>query len=354
MRIFAAFVLLVVASPASAGAVRTPAKFIKSIDAIMVALFAQNLDASRAIRALYAPQLEALMLDEYADLEGALDTGRLAPLPADPLQFNLAPRLEGPHPIGEKDLRNQESYIAARPATLGLLLEVASRVKSGPLEITSLVRHAEYQDTLRGTNVNANTSLPMHTMGLAFDIALVNTPLETIREIRHVLVQMRDAGDLLFIGERRQVVFHVVPHPARLAHFTDVYNRRVGVASQVHGAHVIAAGPARPATGTGRTPRVTTEVIAILPTDEFASEWWVGEAHSHEQARSAGPEADLARPDGRDRSFAGVLGSRWLMVLVGALSVGAGLVRQQRDQLGRQRRTEIFDSSYARRVAVEA
>jgi hypothetical protein len=321
---------------------------------MMVALFAQNVDASRAIRALYAPQLEALMLDKYSDLAGALDTGRLAPLPADPLRFNLAPRLEGPHPIGEKDLRNQASYIAARPATLGLLLEVASRVKSGPLEITSLVRHAGYQDSLRGSNVNANTSVPMHTMGLAFDIALVNTPLETIREIRNVLVELRDAGDLMFVGERRQLVFHVVPHPARLAHFTDVYNRRVGVASQVHGAHVIAAAPAARQTGTGRTPRVTAEVIAILPTDEFAREWWVGETHSHEQAPSSALAAVLAGPGESAPANAGLFGSRWLMVLVSALSVGAGLVRQQRDQRGRHRRTEIFPALDASRVAADA
>ena len=36
--------------------------------------------------------------------------------------------------------------------------EIASRVTSGPLEITSLVRHGEYQDSLRSTNANANTA----------------------------------------------------------------------------------------------------------------------------------------------------------------------------------------------------
>ena len=38
--------------------------------------------------------------------------------------------------------------------------------------------------SLRSTNPNAITSVPMHTMGLAVDIALVNTPLATIYEIR--------------------------------------------------------------------------------------------------------------------------------------------------------------------------
>ena len=125
------------------------------------------------------------------DLEGALANGGVAPLPEDPARFNLIPRPDGPHPIVEKDLSNQASYLAARPATLGVLLDLASRVHTGPVEITSLVRHGEYQEALRVTNTNASTSVPMHTMGLAFDIALINTPLRTADEIRKVLRAMR-------------------------------------------------------------------------------------------------------------------------------------------------------------------
>ena len=64
--------------------------------------------------------------------------------------------------------------------------------------------------------------------GLAVDIGLVNTPLETIYEIRDVLRRMQDSGDILFIGERKQLVFHVVPHPSRLGHFNDVYAKAIG------------------------------------------------------------------------------------------------------------------------------
>ena len=348
----AATLCLVAASPAAAAPTSAAVStFVTSIDEMMVALAPQNLQASKSIRQVYAPQLDLLMLEEFADLEGALQSGRLAPLPMDPTRFNFAPRLEGPSPIGEKDLKHQHSYIAARPATLGLLLEVASRVKSGPLEISSLVRHGEYQELLQTTNVNANTAVPMHTMGLAFDIALANTRLKTIREIRDVLTRMRDAGDLLFIGERRQIVFHVVPHPSRLAHFTDVYNRAVGVASQVHGAHVIAAAPALRTKGNGKTPHVKTEVIAILPTDEFANEWWVGEAHDHEAAESPLPVQPAAADDVRP---AGVLSARLLMVFGGFVATLFGLRRQQSHQLRGQRRTQIFDPADARRVAVEA
>jgi hypothetical protein len=333
--------------------VGTPLTFVQSIEEMMVALAPQNLQASERIRRTYAPQLDLLMLDEFADLEGALASGRLAPLPMDPMRFNLSPRLDGPNPIGEMDLDRQRSYIAARPATLGLLIEVASRVKSGPLEISSLVRHGEYQESLRTTNVNANTAVPMHTMGLAFDIALANTRLRTIHEIRDVLTRMRDAGDLMFIGERKQIVFHVVPHPARLAHFTDVYNRAVGVSSQVHGAHVIAAAPPRRA-GRGKNPTVTAEVIAILPTDEFASEWWVGEVHDHAPAQiepAQRPQPVLALAD--DVRPAGILSARLLMVFGSFLATLFGLHRQQGYQFRGERRTQIFDSADARRVSIE-
>jgi hypothetical protein len=177
-------------------------------------------------------------------------------------------------------LEHQVSYIAGRPATIGCLLDVASRVKSGPLEITSLVRHSEYQGALRATNANATTAVPMHTMGLAFDIALVNTPLATVHEIRDVLERMRDAGELLFIGERRQLVFHVVPHPSRLGHFTDVYTQVLGGPAAGGAAHVVAFSPVRGGKRLTGIPAVTAEVIAVLPTGEFADEWWAAD-HEH-------------------------------------------------------------------------
>lgn len=222
---------------------------LRALDRMMAGLAAENARASATIRRVYRPHLDLLVLDAYADLAGALATGGLAPLPDNPRLFNLVPRLEGPHPIGEKDLRRQESYVAARPAAVGALLAIAARVRSGPIEVTSLVRHGEYQDALRATNANARTSVPTHTMGLAFDIALVNTPLPTVHEVRRVLREMRDRGDILFIGERRQLVFHVVPHPSRLGYFTDVYRRAVG------------APPVR--------PRVVAEIVSfrLLPRD---------------------------------------------------------------------------------------
>lgn len=261
-----------VSLPAAAMAQTSGDRYIRALDRMMVELGPQSARASKAIKTAYRPHLDLLVLDRYDDLAGALWTGGLAPLPHDALRFNVAPRIEGPSPIGEKDLAHQVSYIAARPATIGALLEVASRVQSGPVEVTSLVRHTEYQGALRATNVNATTSVPMHTMGLAFDIALVNTPLETVREIRDVLVQMRNAGEILFIGERRQLVFHVVPHPSRLGHFTQVYAQALGAPALSDGPQIVKLSRA----GQRGQPRplVTAEVISVLPSQEFVAEWW--------------------------------------------------------------------------------
>ena len=256
-----AALVLLGAIPAAAA----PSRFVQALDNMMVALGAESARAGAQIRRAYQEHLDFLMLEGYVDIEGALDNGGLVPLPADARLFNLMPRLEGPHPIGEKDLQNQTSYIAARPATIGMLIEIARQVKSGPIEITSLVRHGEYQESLRSTNVNANTSVPMHTMGLAVDIALVNTPLERAYEIRDVLRRMQRRGDILFVGERRQLVFHVVPHPSRLGHFTDIYIRKIGLPPTSRSAHVVAAGPARAVRRTGGAPHVVSEVLSVMP-----------------------------------------------------------------------------------------
>jgi hypothetical protein len=278
--VLAAAALLVAAAarPASADS----AAHLQQLDRMLVSLASQSARDAAAIKRLYRPHLRLLLLNEYSDLEGALATGGLAPLPVDG-RFNLAPRLDGPHPIGEKDLDNQVTYLAARPATIGALIVVASRVRSGPVDITSLVRHAEYQAVLKTTNGNASTSVPMHTMGLAFDIALVNTPLTRVQEIRRVLQEMRAAGDLLFIGERQQLVFHVVPHPSRLGYFTDIYARAVGAVSAAQSVEVVAPGPPVWARVDER-PRVVADIVAIAP---FSTEWEAWKAALAADARAA-------------------------------------------------------------------
>jgi hypothetical protein len=269
IRIRALTLLVTLITPASALASPATQTYFRIMDGLAI----QNVDASAAIRSLYSEYLHLLVLDGYADMESALGTGGLVPLPPDPARFNIVLRTGGEHPIGEKDLGNQASYLAARPATMGCLLDVAARVTFGPIEVTSLVRHAEYQEVLRGTNANAITTVPMHTMGLAFDIALVNSSVKTVRDTLRVLEQMRDAGDILFIGERQQLVFHVVPHPSRLGYYSAVYARAMSLPVTVPGAHALDVPSFEPP-ATAPSAHVSAEVIDVRPTNEFADEWW--------------------------------------------------------------------------------
>jgi hypothetical protein len=317
--------VLLVVSPRLAAAdtavdVDAGTRFIKAIDRMMVELGPESARASAAIKQAYRTHLDLLVLDQYTALEDALYTGGLVPLPAEPLRFNLKPRVDGLFPIGEKDLDNQASYISARAATMGALLDVASRVKSGPLEITSLVRHSEYQGALRATNSNARTSIPMHTMGLAFDIALINTPLPAIYEIRDVLRERQRAGDILFIGERKQLVFHVVPHPQRLGYFSEIYAR--AVAATIPDANVIAATPI--AAGATLMPSVHAEVIALRPTDEFSDEWWRADGVQGDLAVAVSPEPSVAA-ESEAPSFLGRVASRCSAFLSGLMNAAFGL-----------------------------
>lgn len=197
--------------------------FVSTLKGMMADLKPTSRANSAAMRKAYAPRARTDMIRNRAGLKRALDTEEIATLPADPAALNITVRTKGYSPIAEKDLAHQEWYIAARPATLGLLMHVAAQVTSSPIEVTSLVRHLDYQRKLQRTNRNARTSVPTHAMGHAFDIALVNTPLKTAYEIRDVLRRMRRNGDLIFIGEIRQLVFHVVPTPARHDYYAALY-----------------------------------------------------------------------------------------------------------------------------------
>jgi hypothetical protein len=165
-------------------------------------------------------------------------------------------------------MSRQAIYVSARAATIGCLLDVASRVTSGPIEVTSLVRHLGYQQQLRATNVNATDDVPTHALGMAFDIAMVNTPLKTVREISNVLQRMSAAGDILVIAERHQLVFHVVPEPSRLGWYTEVYT------------HLITGQPPSMTPGDASasvTPAVDAAISSLQPTPAFAAEWWAAD-----------------------------------------------------------------------------
>ena len=252
-------------------------------------------ESALTIRETYRPFLNLLALDDFNQIEVGLANGGLVPLPMDPERFNVRVRLEGTSPIGEKDLANQASYVSARPATIGCLLDIASRVKSGPIEVTSLVRHLGYQDELRLTNANATPEVPTHALGMAFDIAMVNTPLKTVREINKVLQQMSAAGDILVIAERHQLVFHVVPQPSRLGWYTEVYTDLItGQSTQPQDARASV------------TPAVNVAISSLQPLPAFAAEWWAADNVPLEVPISVRVEPD--RPAGSDVGTRGLAG----------------------------------------------
>ena len=257
-----------VVCPATADAqIATQAEYLSVVSSMVADEVPRSALASATIRDGYQPYVDWLMLDDFDAIEQGLATGGLVRLPLDPQRFNIRVRLEGTNPIAEKDVTHQASYVSARGATIGCLLDVASRVKSGPIEVTSLVRHLEYQHQLRMTNANAATDVPTHALGLAFDIAMVNTPLQTVLEIRDVLRQMSDAGDIHVIVERQQLVFHVVPQPSRLGWYSEVYAH--AITGQLWPRAVDERSPL--------TPVVTTEVASLQPLPAWAEEWWAAE-----------------------------------------------------------------------------
>ena len=235
---------------------------------MLASLAPASTQSALAIRESYRPFLDLLAFDNFHQIEAGLANGGLVPLPNDPERFNVHVRLDGTSPIGEKDMARQASYVSARPATVGCLLDVASRVKSGPIEVTSLVRHLGYQHQLMVTNANATPDVPTHALGMAFDIAMVNTPLKTVREISDVLQRMSAAGDILVIAERHQLVFHVVPQPSRLGWYTEVYS------------HLITGQPSFVPPGDASAalaPAVDATISSLRPMPAFAAEWWAAD-----------------------------------------------------------------------------
>jgi hypothetical protein len=196
---------------------------IRHLGRIMAALAKESRADAARVDDVYGTAARGAGLLDRAALQSAIAEGAIARLPADVGRFNIAPRLAGSSPIGEKDLVYQPLYVAARPATLGLLFHVAARLPGTPLDVTSLVRHHEYQRALQRTNANARTAVPTHTLGLAFDISVLHMTPSEVEHVRDVLRHMRAEGDLFFVAETRQLVFHVVPTPARLDFYAAVY-----------------------------------------------------------------------------------------------------------------------------------
>jgi hypothetical protein len=146
-------IILVWIPTSSAHAQRvTEVEYLSIVDNLLSDTGPRSMHAAIDIRETYRPYVDLLALKDFDQIESGLANGGLVPLPVDTSRFNVRVRLDGTSPIAEKDLEHQVSYVSARAATIGCLLDVASQVKSGPVEVTSLVRHLDYQNELRSTS----------------------------------------------------------------------------------------------------------------------------------------------------------------------------------------------------------
>lgn len=219
---FIFFGMSLVPAVTAAQALEAPFTPHPSIFAIADELRSQSRADALTIKEVYRPLMSSTMFADELELRRAMEEGALVPLSSVELEA-LQPRLWGHSPIAERDLENQALYVALRPAAMGMLVEITRRTNHGPIEVTSAVRSEAYQRALSRGNSNANTDVPTHVMGYAVDIGLKYASEETAKDLRRVLDEMRDAGDIYFIAERNQAVFHVVPVPARFAHFETIY-----------------------------------------------------------------------------------------------------------------------------------
>jgi hypothetical protein len=87
---------------------------------------------------------------------------------------------------------------------------------------------------------------------VAFDISILNLSLSTATRIRDVLRQMRADGDLFFVAETRQLVFHVVPTPQRLSFYAAVFE-------------ALTALPRPEGDRVARIPKIPAELLRAAP-----------------------------------------------------------------------------------------
>lgn len=207
-------------------------RILASVVQMLASLKAISKSAFDQIESLYKPKQDQMAFLDREALSTAIKNSVLVPLPEHPERFNIRPRLVGRARIAEKDPDHVELYMASRPYVIGCMMELGDRVKSGPIDLTGLTRSVQYQGWLAGTNKNAVTRFPAHTLAIAFDIGLLNTPANTALEIRRVLDQMAQEGKILYIAEVNQVSFHVVPLPDTEQYFTKVYSDNLALAAQ--------------------------------------------------------------------------------------------------------------------------
>jgi D-alanyl-D-alanine dipeptidase len=189
----------------------------------------QTADRDTLLREFPDDLVERMWIQDWQDLERAYQVGRLVDVPSDPVGRGIVLRLEGASRIGEleEDAYRQTLLCRLTKPAAGLLYRVAARMRLiegqayQPLEITSLVRTWEYQLRLADVNPNADKTRegvpPTHVLGVAFDIARSQMPLERQERMEFLLDQMARNGELAYYKEGSSnglMHYHVIALPS--------------------------------------------------------------------------------------------------------------------------------------------
>jgi len=170
------------------------------------------------------------------DLKAAIASKGLVHPPNNPAYFSYALRMEDADGIGAQDPANRQFYATDPPAVVGALLYVAFETRRGweqshptgeqfvPLEVTSMIRTAEYQRSLHKVNGNSHTRFPSHTVG-AVDISFAHLPKGEEAWLRFVLQNLEFEEHVGYFDEcKGQETKHFAPSPYHSDFFTAVYN----------------------------------------------------------------------------------------------------------------------------------
>jgi hypothetical protein len=171
------------------------------------------------------------------DLKAAIASGKLVRPPSDPAYFSYALRMDGPAGIGSQDPANRELYATDPPAVIGALLYVASETRRAweqsphpvgeqfvPLEVTSMVRTAQYQKLLNRVNGNSRTTFPSHTLG-AVDVSFAKLSRSEETALHFVLEDLGFEEDIGYFNEHKaQKTMHFMPSPKQASFFREIYD----------------------------------------------------------------------------------------------------------------------------------
>jgi hypothetical protein len=171
------------------------------------------------------------------DLKTAIASGKLVRPPSDSAYFSYVLRLDGPAGIGSQDPANRELYATDPPAVIGALLYIASETRrvweqsphpAGerfvPLEVTSMVRTAQYQKLLNKVNGNSRTTFPSHTLG-AVDVSFAKLSRSEETALHFVLEDLGFEEDIGYFNEHKaQKTMHFMPSPKQTGFFREIYD----------------------------------------------------------------------------------------------------------------------------------